>query len=157
EWWNHVFEKPDAYVALFTGLLFVSTAGLWWSARGLQKATYRSIRLAREEFISSHRPRLKIKFVQRSEVAGKVAIIFSVVNVGTSDAVVISSGTHVGVLGPNVNEWPNPHDYGTNSIIPNLRFKPGATGRFTVVSEIVNPIEDAGVDNSIVLYGYVVY
>jgi hypothetical protein len=36
-WWNHIFDKPDAWVALFTGLLFVSTAALWWSTRKLWK------------------------------------------------------------------------------------------------------------------------
>jgi hypothetical protein len=35
EWWQSVFDKPDAYVALFTGLLFVSTVALWWSTRKL--------------------------------------------------------------------------------------------------------------------------
>src|SRR6266436_5335599 len=55
-WWNHVFDKPDAWVALFTGLLFVSTVALWLSTRGLLRAT-------RNEFLASHRPRMRLKRV----------------------------------------------------------------------------------------------
>jgi hypothetical protein len=60
QWWQTVFDKPDAYVALFTALLFVSTVALWWSTRGLFRATNHSIKLAREEFIATHRPKIII-------------------------------------------------------------------------------------------------
>lgn len=42
-WWTHIFEKPDAYVALFTALLFISTAALWWATRKLWRVTDRSL------------------------------------------------------------------------------------------------------------------
>jgi hypothetical protein len=37
-WWGRVFDKPDAYVALFTGVLAVSTAALWYSTQRLWRA-----------------------------------------------------------------------------------------------------------------------
>jgi hypothetical protein len=52
-WWKSIFDKPDAYVALFTWLLFVSTAALWWSTRAVSN-------LARQEFIATHRPKIII-------------------------------------------------------------------------------------------------
>ncbi len=39
------------------------TATLWWSTRGMLRATYESIRLARAEFLSTHRPKIRIKHV----------------------------------------------------------------------------------------------
>jgi hypothetical protein len=39
QWWNHIFDKPDAYVALFTGILAVGTLALWWSTRRLWAVT----------------------------------------------------------------------------------------------------------------------
>jgi hypothetical protein len=39
DWWAHVFDKPDAYVALFTGLLVSATTAMWWSTRSLWKVT----------------------------------------------------------------------------------------------------------------------
>jgi hypothetical protein len=38
-WWVETFHEADAYVALFTGVLAVSTILLWWSTRGLWSAT----------------------------------------------------------------------------------------------------------------------
>jgi hypothetical protein len=38
-WWGHVFDKPDAYIALFTAILAVSTIALWWSTRRLWAVT----------------------------------------------------------------------------------------------------------------------
>jgi hypothetical protein len=47
-WWDHFFDKPDSYVALFTGLLFVSTTALWWSTRKLWKAGDAQIAIAKQ-------------------------------------------------------------------------------------------------------------
>src|SRR5262249_1974661 len=48
KWWGDIFDKPDAYVALFTLLLFVSTVALWWATRGLLWVTNETVKLARE-------------------------------------------------------------------------------------------------------------
>jgi hypothetical protein len=59
-WWREIFDKPDAYVALFTALLFVSTCALWWSTRRLVRITSQTVTLAREEFTATHRPKIII-------------------------------------------------------------------------------------------------
>jgi hypothetical protein len=59
-WWNEVFDKPDAYVALFTALLVISTIALWMATRGLFRITRDSTILARQEFIATHRPKIRI-------------------------------------------------------------------------------------------------
>jgi hypothetical protein len=42
--WMHVFDKPDAYVALFTGVLAIGTLALWWSTRKLWRVTDKTLR-----------------------------------------------------------------------------------------------------------------
>lgn len=49
DWWQSTFDKPDAYVALFTAFLVISTVALWWSTRRLWKA-------GEEQFAAAHRP-----------------------------------------------------------------------------------------------------
>src|SRR5262249_27629669 len=36
-WWNHVFDKTDAYIALFTAILAIFTFTLWLANYGLLK------------------------------------------------------------------------------------------------------------------------
>ena len=50
-----------AAVAAFVIAAF--TATLWWSTQGMLAATNKTIKLARNEFISTHRPRLRVKNV----------------------------------------------------------------------------------------------
>src|ERR1700750_2803800 len=48
---------PEGWTALFTCALFVSTVGLW-------QVTGQSVRLARNEFLSSQRPRVYVHSVE---------------------------------------------------------------------------------------------
>jgi hypothetical protein len=70
-WWNEVFDKPDAYVALFTALLFFSTVALWLATRGLLRATRDTTELAREEFIATHRPKIRVHVAEFKHVPDK--------------------------------------------------------------------------------------
>jgi hypothetical protein len=38
-WWVHIFDKSDAYIALFTLVLALGTLALWWSTRKLWNVT----------------------------------------------------------------------------------------------------------------------
>jgi hypothetical protein len=40
------------------------TATLWWSTRGMQRATLETIELARQEFVATHRPRVILRYIQ---------------------------------------------------------------------------------------------
>jgi hypothetical protein len=46
DWWSRVFGDSDAYVALFTGLLFASTSALWFSTNRLWRVTDRTLKHA---------------------------------------------------------------------------------------------------------------
>jgi hypothetical protein len=71
-WWNEVFDKPDAYVALFTALLFVSTVALWLATRGLFRVTRDTVKLARQEFNATHRPKIKVHAAELKRIPPQV-------------------------------------------------------------------------------------
>jgi hypothetical protein len=87
DWWASTFAKPDSYVALFTGLLFISTCLLWWT-------TKRTVDIARREFTASHRPRIIVRYIEwggYNDEAQEVAFVH-IVNVGVSDATIEEFG-----------------------------------------------------------------
>jgi hypothetical protein len=110
--------KNDRRLARFTELLFWATATLsvvavlqlgvlGWQGYQLK----RTVDLAREEFIFTHRPLLQIKFVDLDEVGdldapngNRVSVAFTVVNSGTTPGTVIGSAAHLEIFGPN--DWP---------------------------------------------------
>jgi hypothetical protein len=144
-----------AFIATFTIVLALVT--------GRQaRLTRETLTLARDEFLSSHRPLLKIKLVECVIVEGERAgVTFTVVNAGQSDAFVIGSCAKADFFGPV--DWPHPNDYGIDNVIPPQRFVAGATGRYTI--KTVNPIgymeiipgnTDTG-GKTLRFYGYIVY
>jgi hypothetical protein len=71
-WVGHILHEYDKeIVALFTAILTISTVALWWSTRKLWVAGENQFKLAREEFIATHRPKIKIHAVEitRREVS----------------------------------------------------------------------------------------
>jgi hypothetical protein len=58
--WNSVFDKPDAYVALFTAVLAVSTIALWWVTRKAATAAEQSAHTARDALISTQRAFVRV-------------------------------------------------------------------------------------------------
>jgi hypothetical protein len=71
------------------------------------KLTRQSINLARQEFISTHRPLLKIKLVTlTSDANERAAVNFTVINAGQSDAVILGSSVLADFL--PATSWPHP-------------------------------------------------
>jgi hypothetical protein len=69
-------------IAAFTGTL-------WWSTKGMLKATNDSIALARAEFLSSHRPRMRLKHMWLIDqlawrLGGPFELNLDIVNVGNT-------------------------------------------------------------------------
>src|SRR5439155_17726172 len=60
-WWERATTDP---VAVFTLVLAFSTIGLWIATVGLYLAGEGQLKLARQEFIATHRPRVIVRFVQ---------------------------------------------------------------------------------------------
>jgi len=74
-------HHDKSIVASFTILLALSTIGLWWSTRKLWKAT-------RDEFLSTHRPRLIVRqfILQPPVVNDLLKVDFSILNIGNTEA-----------------------------------------------------------------------
>jgi hypothetical protein len=91
-------------IAIFTAVLAVSTIALW-------RATKRQIELAREEFISTHRPKLIVRqfgLAAQPQHGDILQVEFSIVNIGDSDANWQDIGGEVALS--NGREWETPID-----------------------------------------------
>jgi hypothetical protein len=153
--WEKATSDP---IAFFTLVLAFSTVGVWVATIGLYFAGKRQLRLAREEFISSNRPLMKVKLVEVVEVDDEQAgVKFTVVNAGTSTAYVTGSCAKAAYFFPN--DWPHPNDYGVDNAIPPRRFVTGATDTYTIhTNEPIGMIEvAAGSPQTLRFYGYIVY
>jgi hypothetical protein len=104
--WERTTSDP---VAFFTFVLSISTIGLWAVTVGLYFAGERQLKLARLEFISTHRPRLRIRRiipVRPFLPDNRIAAVIEVANVGDSDATVTSSGVDVYLFGGHFDARP---------------------------------------------------
>jgi len=87
------------WLAIFTAVLAISTIGLWftavWSGRKQFRQTQDSIALTRDEFLSTHRPKIRVKHVVLSTPlwqGERLAVKVVLVNNGTTDAFIAEWG-----------------------------------------------------------------
>ena len=84
-------------LAIFTCILAVATIGLGVATLGLYRSARRQLKLAREGFTSTHRPKLRLKhiwfasedgqkFVGRIESGKPITVRLDIVNVGSTEA-----------------------------------------------------------------------
>lgn len=86
---EEAIARYNKWLAIFTLILAIATIGLGGATAGLYLSGQNQIELARQEFLSSHRPKIAVKHVWfRSTLTYKTPIIASVtcINAGTSDA-----------------------------------------------------------------------
>jgi hypothetical protein len=126
-------------IAMFTFVLAVSTVGLWLATISLYRAGEKQFRLARAEFLATHRPKIRIKNVWlRNEFWYDQSINVRVVcvNHGTTDAQLIDYG--VDFL-PVIRGKPLPpdHQFAFRRLISTV-LKPNISGPFP---DIVQPID----------------
>jgi hypothetical protein len=99
--WEKVTSDP---IALFNLILAFSTVGLWVATISLSRAGNNQIKLAREEFIATHRPKIKIHAVEitRREANEHIFIGASILafNVGESVAKNVEVRGEI-FMGPN--------------------------------------------------------
>lgn len=155
-------EDPAGALARYTFWLTVFTFILAAATIGLGVATVCLYMLARLEFISSHRPLMKVKLVELVEIENEWAgVAFTVVNVGSTDAHVTGSCAKADLFGES--DWPHPNDYGVDNVIPPRRFAPGATETYRIATnEPIGYLQlaaDRSFDHPLALrfYGYIVY
>jgi hypothetical protein len=85
----------EAFTGAFTILLAVFTGRLWFSTEKLWKITNDSVGLARDEFLSTHRPKIRIKHLWLTQdIWGKeqITVSLGIVNNGTSVATLNTVG-----------------------------------------------------------------
>jgi hypothetical protein len=81
EWFEGL--SHDDLLTFSTVLIAVFTASLWWSTRRLWKAGERQIRLARDEFNATHRPRVSVRRMGTVFFPNEpIKIEFTIVNTG---------------------------------------------------------------------------
>jgi hypothetical protein len=96
-------QHDKGIVALFTVVLAISTIGLWIATVGLYIGGNQQFKLARDEFISTHRPQIRIKHVWM--IGGDVSrdepitVRIVCVNHGTTDAIITDFGVQYRVVG----------------------------------------------------------
>jgi hypothetical protein len=86
---QHNQTTAEVWVAAFTGVLAFSTIGLWFVTWIAANAALRQATLSREEFISTHRPRLLVRQFQLVPPIPNqvVKIKFSIINIGDTEAI----------------------------------------------------------------------
>jgi hypothetical protein len=82
-------KHGDAITGAFTVILAIFTGRLWFSTEKLWSVTNTSVELARSEFLSSHRPRMRLKHIWLIDdtswrSGGPLEVNLDVVNIGNT-------------------------------------------------------------------------
>lgn len=86
---KELIEHNDKVIGALSGAAVAAFTGtLWWSTRGLFRATNASIQLARDEFIATHRPKIIVYGMEVSLPGDDKPrpVHFRFVNTGDTDA-----------------------------------------------------------------------
>jgi hypothetical protein len=124
-------RDPNNLTAISTLAIAVFTIVLAWVGYYQARLIRKSINLARSEFISSHRPRLRIRSVDRStsNPTDYIAVRFAVVNVGDTEAHLLGSRVVIDFF----PEKP-PIDFDGMNVVEPRKFLPGASDSYVATS-----------------------
>ena len=116
--WKRTFEDPVSFYTLvlagFTGILGLGTLGLWYVTLQAARSTRDAVELGREEFVSSHRPHLRVRnvVVHKQSSPGFHAEIFAprrlvmgqiyITNIGDTAATVMDAHCEVFITTTNL-------------------------------------------------------
>jgi hypothetical protein len=153
---GHVlYEYRDATTAVATVFIAIFTATLWWSTRGVLRATNATIQLAREEFdlarlefLSSHRPEMRLKLIwfDKGDIwnGDPISVRLDMVNAGRGDAWisrvnfmarVLQNGERLPQRPPyneEVPDYPPPSWRNDYVVDPNIPLRSGVTSTHSV-------------------------
>jgi hypothetical protein len=107
---DFIDENEGFFVTVFTFFLALSTYRLWRSTEKLWETTRDAGALARDEFIATHRPRLRIQrirdivFIRDQQATATV----EAVNIGETDASLFEVGFDIFVYGNQFGATPKP-------------------------------------------------
>ena len=90
EWW----------LVYITGALVAATIGLMCYTARLWRETQESVRLAREEFISTHRPKIILRdaICTDNEIGNQIVVSYTLVNIGETRARIVLWGAEVQLI-----------------------------------------------------------
>lgn len=140
---NFIWDRAnhENILAFGTIMIAVFTLTLWQSTERLWKQTKETVELARKEFISTHRPILRIRrisvlpLVSNNRVAGAIALA----NIGDTQARVVEAGLDIYVTGVRFDARPGP--------IANFPpIPPGNEASIDVVGQVVTDIQIAAIE-----------
>lgn len=128
--WERATSDP---VALFTLVLALSTVVLAVSTILLWNTTSHQLRIARRDFIATHRPRVIVRFIQGLYYTdgGQQAINVTLVNIGVGRAVITALGSDLARRGEDGN-WSPPGVSATAKPYPPITLGSGERHSFEV-------------------------
>ncbi len=90
-------QPPEFWTAIASFTIAIFTGTLWFSTDRLWRASQAQLRLANDEFASTHRPRIIMRQFQVDPILPDhpIRITFSVINIGNTDAILRLIGTEV--------------------------------------------------------------
>jgi hypothetical protein len=141
---NFLDKHGEAVTGVFTVFLAVFTGRLWWSTDKLWRQTKESVDLARNEFLSSHRPELRLKLIWLASADGQrfdprleggrpITVRLDIVNIGRNAALVYCTNFVAIVLpfGQRLPQRPPYNDEATHQFfktyLGNFRLESGIT------------------------------
>lgn len=138
-------------LTVFTGLLFYSTEKLWRSAK--EQST-----LIRNEFISSHRPRLivrRVRLLNEAKDGEKHVVRYVIANTGGTDAAVVEYNATADYLPFGRPPILLPLNLSQDVMEPRFQVRQGAAVEQQTIS--VTPFKRGGNSGYLYFFGYVRY
>ena len=128
----------NKWLMFFTAILAVATLGLGTATVGLYFAGERQLRLARDEFLSTHRPKIRIKNIWLMNNFGydsPIEVKVVCVNVGTTDARIIEYGVDFLVIRKDATIPPE-HKFSFKNSVDTI-VKPGVSAPMPKLSYVL--------------------
>jgi hypothetical protein len=150
--WEKARCDPVAYFTLwlvgFTGVLALSTLGLWIATIFLYRSGERQLRFARDQFLSTHRPKIRVKIValmnQQFVYPEPLIIRVVCVDYGATEAVIVSYGISLIVVGRGSSL---PPDYQIPNIQAGFPVTPGISHRLPEFSHSITEDDEIKIRN----------
>ena len=115
----------EAVTGVFTIVLAVFTGRLWYSTEKLWSVTNQSVELARNEFLSSHRPQMRLKHMWLTDdtawrLGGALEVNLDIVNIGNTEGL-ITWVNYISILLPPGQRLPQRPPYDEMPFGPDMR------------------------------------